>query len=309
MGHDAGAEGRLRRAGRGLQQGPGLPAEPGGRDRQRRLREQGHPAARPGRGGARRFRPGQPAVSRSQRALARPPWPTWPWASRPWTARPPPKRFWASWRSGTSTTPPSRRERGPGRVALEPFAGRAAGTLCLGDGRGLANEVAQGQGTGRLAHGPSHRQPLGPGKGDRPRGAGLVPLVRRQPLHRRALQADRLRQRRAGQGAGHRSGRRQPVDRRAAAVPRSRARRAGSGSTSRSPAADVTPTSASSAVSCRPTSSRARPAAWRVTRYYEPAPLELDGREIPRGFGVLEGQIPDASAIRSTNFPSAAAAW
>ena len=28
---------------------------------------------------------------------------------------------------------------------------------------------------------------------------------------------------------------------------------------------------------------------WRVTRHYEPAPLELDGREIPRGFGVLEG--------------------
>ncbi len=28
---------------------------------------------------------------------------------------------------------------------------------------------------------------------------------------------------------------------------------------------------------------------WRVTRFYEPAPLELDGREIPRGFGVLQG--------------------
>ena len=30
--------------------------------------------------------------------------------------------------------------------------------------------------------------------------------------------------------------------------------------------------------------------SWRVERYYEPAPLELDGREIPRGFGVLEGE-------------------
>ena len=29
--------------------------------------------------------------------------------------------------------------------------------------------------------------------------------------------------------------------------------------------------------------------SWQVQRYYEPAPLELDGREIPRGFGVLEG--------------------
>jgi alpha-2-macroglobulin len=29
--------------------------------------------------------------------------------------------------------------------------------------------------------------------------------------------------------------------------------------------------------------------AWNVVRNYEPAPLELDGREIPRGFGVLEG--------------------
>jgi uncharacterized protein YfaS (alpha-2-macroglobulin family)/tetratricopeptide (TPR) repeat protein len=28
---------------------------------------------------------------------------------------------------------------------------------------------------------------------------------------------------------------------------------------------------------------------WRITRFYQPAPLELDGREIPRGFGVLEG--------------------
>jgi len=27
---------------------------------------------------------------------------------------------------------------------------------------------------------------------------------------------------------------------------------------------------------------------WRVVRIHEPAPLELDGREIPRGFGVLE---------------------
>ena len=78
VGLDAGQEGRLRRAGRSLQQGPGLPAEPSGRDRQRRLREQGHLAARPGRGGARRFRPGQPPVSRSQRAQLRPPWSTLP---------------------------------------------------------------------------------------------------------------------------------------------------------------------------------------------------------------------------------------
>ncbi|MBN2475322.1 MAG: tetratricopeptide repeat protein [Pirellulales bacterium] len=28
---------------------------------------------------------------------------------------------------------------------------------------------------------------------------------------------------------------------------------------------------------------------WRVERTYEPAPLEVDGREIPRGFGVLSG--------------------
>ena len=28
---------------------------------------------------------------------------------------------------------------------------------------------------------------------------------------------------------------------------------------------------------------------WQVTRTYEPAPLELDGREMPRGFDVLEG--------------------
>jgi uncharacterized protein YfaS (alpha-2-macroglobulin family) len=29
--------------------------------------------------------------------------------------------------------------------------------------------------------------------------------------------------------------------------------------------------------------------SWEAHRYYEPAPLELDGREIPRGFSVLEG--------------------
>jgi hypothetical protein len=29
--------------------------------------------------------------------------------------------------------------------------------------------------------------------------------------------------------------------------------------------------------------------AWSVRRFYEPAPLELDGREIPRGFDVLQG--------------------
>ena len=30
---------------------------------------------------------------------------------------------------------------------------------------------------------------------------------------------------------------------------------------------------------------------WRVTRYHEPAPLELDGQEIPRGFGNLQGSF------------------
>jgi uncharacterized protein YfaS (alpha-2-macroglobulin family)/TolA-binding protein len=28
---------------------------------------------------------------------------------------------------------------------------------------------------------------------------------------------------------------------------------------------------------------------WHVRRYYEPAPRELDGKEVPRGFGVIEG--------------------
>ena len=170
----------------------------------------------------------------------------------------------------------TRRDAAQGRAALEPFTGRAAGPLRLGDRRGLAEvgRLAQGQGTGRLADGPSHRQPLGPGKGDGPRRAGLVPLVRRQPIYRRALQADRLRERRADQGARRRSGRRQPVDRRAAKIPRGRTSESvpqhrtdsevhpttSSGSTSRSPAAADTPISASSAVSCRPTRSRARPA-------------------------------------------------
>jgi hypothetical protein len=30
-------------------------------------------------------------------------------------------------------------------------------------------------------------------------------------------------------------------------------------------------------------------AEWEIHRFHEPAPLELDGREIPRGFGVLDG--------------------
>ncbi len=30
-------------------------------------------------------------------------------------------------------------------------------------------------------------------------------------------------------------------------------------------------------------------AEWEIRRHHEPAPLELDGREIPRGFGVLDG--------------------
>ena len=49
--------------------------------------------------------------------------------------------------------------------------------------------------------------------------------------------------------------------------------------------------------------------SWRVERHYEPAPLELDGREIPRGFGVLESAATSSSAIRWISFPSAAAAW
>ena len=30
---------------------------------------------------------------------------------------------------------------------------------------------------------------------------------------------------------------------------------------------------------------------WHVTRYHEPAPLELDGQEIPRGFDILQGSF------------------
>ena len=30
---------------------------------------------------------------------------------------------------------------------------------------------------------------------------------------------------------------------------------------------------------------------WRVTRYHKPAPLELDGQEIPRGFNNLQGSF------------------
>jgi len=35
---------------------------------------------------------------------------------------------------------------------------------------------------------------------------------------------------------------------------------------------------------------------WSASRFYEPAPLELDGREVPRGFGILEG---DYSSFRN----------
>ena len=139
VGHDAGAEGRLRRARRRLQQGPGLPAEPGRRDRQRRLREQGHLAARPGRGRRR------PAIS---------PWPTGciaiatPLSSAALAHLA--LGFAAMDRKATAQEilgllekrnlddPATRRDAAAGRVALESFAGRTAGTLRLGHRRGLA---------------------------------------------------------------------------------------------------------------------------------------------------------------------------
>ena len=206
-----------------------------------------------------------------------------------------------------------RRDAAHRRAALEPFAGRAAGALRLGRPRGLATDgqvVAQGQGTGRLAHGPPHRQPLGPGKGDRPRGPGLVPLVRRQPLHRRALQADRLRQRRASQGAGYRPGRRQPdrsTCRKGSCS--SRARRASSGSTSRSPAAVATPISASSAVSCPPTSSRARPPVGGSNATTSRPRWNSTAARSPAVSACWKAAATSSSAIRWISFPSAAAAW
>ena len=48
-----------------FQQGRGLSAQPGCDDRRRRLRDQGHSAARPGGGRAGRLRPGQPALPRA----------------------------------------------------------------------------------------------------------------------------------------------------------------------------------------------------------------------------------------------------
>ena len=204
LGAEPGPAGRLHRARRLLQQGARLPAEPGGGHRQQRLREQGDPAARPGGGRARatsplanrlyRDRPSLSAAALAYLALAFAR--DGPQGHGRRVARP-------AGASGTSTTPRCSGASATGAAAVEPFAGRAPGPVCPGAPAGRA-QVAQGQGAGRLAPGPSHGPSLVARQGHRPGRAGPVPLVRREPLRGRALQAGRVRQRRAGQGAGHR---------------------------------------------------------------------------------------------------------
>ena len=167
--------------------------EPGRRHGRRRLREQGDPAARPVGGRPGRLRPGQPALSQPARAFARRPGPPARWPLPRWTA----SRL-AGELSGPAGQAESRRRRAPRRnaamrfAALEPFPGRAAGAVRPGAAEGLARSDPQGQGTGRLAAGPSHGPPLVARQGHRPGGAGPVPVVRREPLRGRALPAGRF---------------------------------------------------------------------------------------------------------------------
>ena len=113
---------------------------------------------------------------RDRNALPPRHWPICPWDSPPWTARRRPR----SPRPAGKTGP-----RRSARAATRPW-GSCPGAVRLPNcgpctpwqSKGRA-QVAEGQGAGRLASGPSHRQPLEPGQGDGPRRAGLVPLVRR----------------------------------------------------------------------------------------------------------------------------------
>ena len=156
-----------------------------------------------------------------------------------------------------------------------------------------------------LAHRVGHR--WSPDKATGPATLALCHWFAESRFEGEQLHADGVRQRRAGQDAGRRSGGRHADDRRARR-PCSR-RKAGSGSISRSPAAGATPTSASWAVSCRPKSSKARPTTGRSTRTYEPAPLEVDGREVPRGFDVAAGQSTRVQESAHATARRTAADW
>ena len=219
-----------------------------------------------------------------------------------------PKRSWASWRSGTSTTRPAPR-RGRWCAALEPFAGRAAGPLCPGDPRGLAasRPKAKELVDWLMAHRTGNR--WAPEKATGPAALALCRWFADSRFTGRALQADRLRQRRAGQGAGHRSGRRQPVDRRAAAVPRQAGRegQAAGQLPDRRPRALHLPV---------------HPRRFRAGRQAQEHDRQLAGRcattSRPR-WNSTAARSPAVSAcwkaatrrsaIRSISFPSAAAAW
>ena len=194
-------------------QGRRLAPEPDRRHGRGRLRDQGDPAARAGDGGQGGLRPGQPALPRAAAALGRRAGPPGPGPGRngPQADRRELLDLLGKRNLDDDRLPPHGRGR---LVALEPVAGRVAGALGVGPRAGLA-PVAQGQGAGRLAAGPSPGPSLVARQGHRPGRAGPVPLVRPEPLRGREVHAGRVRQRRAGQAAGRRSGRRHADHRRA----------------------------------------------------------------------------------------------
>ena len=228
-----------------------------GGDRRRRLRDQGDPVARPGRWRTRAISPWPIGSIASGSGSPPPRWPIWPWPWRPWTARPTADELLDLLATRGLDEPP--RARGCRRGRLAAWSHSPA-EICGHSRRwrpGGYAQVAEGQGAGRLAAGPSRRPPLVAGQGDRPGRAGPVPLVRREPLpgeqYTLAVFVNDVQVKTLDVDPA----RRHAVDRRAPRRCSSRA--AGSGSNSRSPAAGATPTSASWADSCRPTSCAARP--------------------------------------------------
>ena len=209
--------------------------------------------------------------------------------------------------SATWTSRPSRRTTALGLAALEQSASGAAGAVRPGPaaGRRPTSPKAKELVDWLLAHRTGHR--WSPEKATGPATLALCDWFAADPLRRASTTSSPCSSTTRRSKLLDIDDRRRHADDRRAGRSCSRPR-ASSGSTSRSPAAGVSPISASSAASSRPTSSRARRKDWNVRRLLRagPAGTRRPGNSPRLRHAARQLSTRSATRSRSCRWASAA---
>ena len=249
---------------------------------------------------------------RERQRLSAARWSICRWPLPKWTASRRPANCWVGsargrkWRCrrDACTTRDCTCRRSTTNAAVVPVAGRVAGPVGVGRPGGFA-PIDEGQGASRLAFGPSRGPSLVARQGHRPGHAGAGPVVRSQPLRGRKYTLAVF--------VNDRLARRLDIDAAAGTqsieVPRAMLKHDGRQRirfqiTGRGRFAYQCILAGFVPVERLRGTTR----DWQVTRTFEPAPLELDGRDVRADSAISRASMP-SSRIRSRNCRSDAAGW